>query len=257
MSHACIEMPTQGISAHRGENRIHPENTLPAFREAIRAGAQQIEMDVYLTDHGDLVVIHDSTVDRTTDGTGDLREMTLDEIKSLDAGSWKDPRFAGERIPTLEEALAIMPRNVWLNLHLKGGRALGEAVATMVIEQGRMHQAFLAANRQAAEGARSVDEGILICNMERRGGDVARYIDETIAHGYAFIQLHHRHTMPAPEQMQRLKDAGVRVNYYGTDDPGALEALYDLGVDFVLTDNLLPMMERAKQLGIQTLNPVY
>lgn len=102
LSKTRFDMPSAGICSHRGENRTHPENTLAAFRESIRVGAHQIEWDIYLTDSGDLVVIHDPTVDRTTDGTGDIRKMPLSEIKQLDAGSWKSPRFAGERIPTLD-----------------------------------------------------------------------------------------------------------------------------------------------------------
>lgn len=246
-------MPERGVSSHRGENYAHPENTLAAFREAIRLGAHQIELDVHLTHFGDLVVIHDIDVSRTTDGEGDVREMTLEEIKALDAGLWKNPRFMGERIPTLEEALEIMPRTVWLNIHLKGGYELGAAVAKTVLRHGREHQAFLAAERDAANGARSVFEDILICNMERQGGDVERYIADTIEHGDAFIQLHHRHQPPTPEQIQRLKNAGVRINYFGTNDPDELEWLYELGIDFPLVDDLAPMMERAKELGVEPL----
>lgn len=251
-----IALPERGISSHRGSNHTHPENTLPAFQEAIRAGAHQIELDVYLTDHGDLVVIHDRTVDRTSDGRGDVRQMTLAEIRRLDAGSWKDERFAGVRIPTLDEALEIMPHNVWLNLHLKGGYELGSAVAKKVLEHRRAYQAFLAAGRDAANGARSVFAEILICNMTRRA-DLDRYVEETIQHGDAFIQFRGRDGMPTPAQIHRLKEAGVRINYFGTNDPEELERLYELGIQFPLVDDLHPMMERAEQLGIPRLDPVF
>ncbi|MDE0013634.1 MAG: glycerophosphodiester phosphodiesterase family protein, partial [Candidatus Poribacteria bacterium] len=90
------------LLAHRGLVRHAPENTLPGFATAIELGLS-LELDVYQTSDKHLVVIHDETVDRTTNGTGKVINMTLAEIRKLDAGSWFDPRFAGEKIPTLEE----------------------------------------------------------------------------------------------------------------------------------------------------------
>ncbi|MEM8638441.1 MAG: glycerophosphodiester phosphodiesterase family protein [Cyanobacteria bacterium P01_G01_bin.54] len=91
--------------AHRGVSAIAPENTLAAFRQAIALGADGIEFDVQRSQEGALVVFHDATLERTTDGQGPLREQTLTELKRLDAGSWFDPQFASERIPTLVEVL--------------------------------------------------------------------------------------------------------------------------------------------------------
>ncbi len=114
-------MPTRGICAHRGASDTHPENTIAAFREAIRLGAQMIEFDVALSKDGELVLMHDRTIDRTTNGSGRPEDWLLADLKKLDAGSWKNSRFEGERIPTLGEALDVMPGNIWLNVHLKGG----------------------------------------------------------------------------------------------------------------------------------------
>ena len=108
-----IVMPTRGICAHRGASVSHPENTLPAFAEAIRLGVHQIEFDVYLTKDKQCVVIHDGTFDRTTNGSGKVSELTLAEIRRLDAGSWKDPRFAGVKVPTLRETLRITFPRAW------------------------------------------------------------------------------------------------------------------------------------------------
>ena len=92
--------------AHRGDWRVAPENSLAAFRAAIAQGADGIEMDSELTADGQLVLMHDDTVDRTTNGKGRVAEMTLAEIRKLDAGAWFDSAFRGERIPTLEELAA-------------------------------------------------------------------------------------------------------------------------------------------------------
>lgn len=95
------------IIAHRGEHRAHPENTLPAFQAAIDAGADYFELDVRTTSDGRLVLMHDRKVDRTTNGTGAVREMTFDQIRALDAGAKFSPQFAGTKVPSFEEALAL------------------------------------------------------------------------------------------------------------------------------------------------------
>jgi glycerophosphoryl diester phosphodiesterase len=95
------------VIAHRGEHRAHPENTLPAFQAAIDAGADSFELDVRTTSDGRLVLMHDARVDRTTNGSGAVRAMTFDQIRALDAGAKFSPRFAGAKVPSFEEALAL------------------------------------------------------------------------------------------------------------------------------------------------------
>ena len=110
------------IFAHRGSKGTHPENTLASFKEAVRVGSDGIELDVHLTKDGHLVVIHDETVDRTTNGTGEIRNLTLAEIKAMDAGGWFHNKYAGEKIPTLEEVLLLLTElgfNGQLNIELK------------------------------------------------------------------------------------------------------------------------------------------
>ena len=95
------------VIAHRGEHRAHPENTLPAFQAAIDAGADSFELDVRTTSDGRLVLMHDARVDRTTNGSGAVLAMTFDQIRALDAGAKFSPRFAGAKVPSFEEALAL------------------------------------------------------------------------------------------------------------------------------------------------------
>ncbi len=106
---------------HRGTVRFAPENTLAAFRKAIELGLDLIEMDVRETKDGHLVIMHDATVDRTTNGKGQVAELTLAEIKRLDAGSWFSPQFAGERVPTLDEALAALAGRALPDIDFKAG----------------------------------------------------------------------------------------------------------------------------------------
>lgn len=252
-----IVMPTRGISAHRGASATHPENTLAAFREAIHHGVHQIEFDIRMTKDGHIVLMHDATVDRTTDGKGPVTELTLEQVRSLDAGSWKGAQFAGERVPTFQETLQMMPVNIWLNVHTYGDPALAEAATREIIRQKRTHQAFLAIGHRGADVARRVYPDILICNMQRQGENVPRYAAETIERGDAFIQILSRQGIDWPDQIRALKQAGVRINYCCTNDPDTLDPLFKAGVDFPLVDDAGNMMEAARRLGIEPWKPVY
>ena len=108
------------VIAHRGDTAAAPENTLAAFAAAIDAGADGIELDVHPSRDGALVVHHDHYLDRTTNGAGLVSDHTLAELRALDAGAWFDGRFAGERIPTLEDVLSLAAGRVRLEIELKG-----------------------------------------------------------------------------------------------------------------------------------------
>lgn len=109
------------VAGHRGWPDRYPENTLESFRAALELGVDQLEFDVRVTKDNQLVVIHDHIVDRTTDGTGWVREKTLQELKALDAGSYKGPQFQGCRIPTLQELLELVKdhETITLDVELK------------------------------------------------------------------------------------------------------------------------------------------
>jgi glycerophosphoryl diester phosphodiesterase len=110
------------IYAHRGASGYAPENTMAAFREALRLGADGIELDVQLTRDGEAVVLHDHTIDRTSNGRGWLKDFTLAELRQYDFGSWFDSAFRGEPLPTLDETLAwLAPTALRLNIEIKNG----------------------------------------------------------------------------------------------------------------------------------------
>jgi len=133
------------IIAHRGASGYAPENTIAAFRTAVEMGAAFIETDLHLTRDARFVAIHDSTLQRTTNGSGAVRDFTLAELKELDAGRWFDHAFIGEHIPTLEEVLTFgRDHDVLIYLELKYDVAWG------------MHHALAAALREAGDVARSI-----------------------------------------------------------------------------------------------------
>ena len=229
------ELPQGGFSAHRGENARYPENTLPAFQEALRLGAQQIEFDVSRTKDGHLIIMHDLTVDRTTNGSGLVSEMTLEEIRKLDAGIKKDAKFADTKVPTFEEVMDMLPENIWINIHMKSDETAAVMVAKFIVEKNRTHQAFIACTQVSAEAVRKAYPQVMLCNMERRGGDISRYVRETIELKYQFIQLLQ---LCSPEEMQQLKSAGVKVNFCCVQAPEHGRQLFEAGVDFILVDDL-------------------
>lgn len=132
------------ILGHRGASGHAPENTLASFRMAFALRADGLELDVHQTKDGSLVVCHDAKVDRTTNGHGEIGEMTLAEIKQLDAGIWFGEAFKGERIPTLEEVFAMAPLDALLNIEVKAGSRglypLERRLTNAILSSGRTQQ---------------------------------------------------------------------------------------------------------------------
>lgn len=123
------------LIAHRGAAKYAPENTLIACRKAKELGALWVEFDVMLTADGHAIIMHDETVDRTTTGQGKVKHLTLEQIKQLDAGCWFAPEFAGERVPTLDEWLALCAElGLGINIELKEKSAYAHRVAQRVHE---------------------------------------------------------------------------------------------------------------------------
>jgi glycerophosphoryl diester phosphodiesterase len=125
------DKPKPYLMAHRGNRVACPENTLIAFQRAIEEGADILETDLHLTADGVFVCIHDGTVDRTTDGSGEVADMSLDELKALSA-SYGRPEFAAERVPTLAELADLLPADVALALELKSDRFLESQVCQVL-----------------------------------------------------------------------------------------------------------------------------
>ncbi len=251
-----FSLPDRGLCAHRGAMKTHPENTIPAFRAAVEAGAQMIEFDVWLTKDHKMVVLHDATVDRTTNGKGKVSDLTLADIKKLDAGSWMASEFAGIRIPTLQKVLKEMPYNIWLNIHIKGDGKLPLMAARMIKKQGRLHQAFLACNATAARQAGNAVPGILICNMERQDSP-REYVKGTLRTKTDFIQLTKSDYPEFANDVKLLKENGIRINYFGTDSPEMIKMLFNTGVDFPLVNDISGLSGIFGVFGLRPVQPVF
>ena len=170
------------IIAHRGASSERPECTLAAIRRAIEVGATAVEMDVRTSKDGVLFLLHDTTLERTTDGKGNDAAMTIDELKQLDAGSWFDPDYENERIPTLREALTACRRKIAPVLDLKEqGKAYAKQVAAEVREFGEPARTIV--------GVRSVAQ--------------ARQIRELLP------EARQLGLIPNPDSIEPFADAGV------------------------------------------------
>ena len=246
----------KGLCAHRGDQGVAPESTIPAFVAAVKSGAQQVEFDVQKTSDGKLVVIHDLWVDRTTTGKGFVKDLTFDEIRSLDAGIKFDPSFAGTKVPTLEETLDCFPKNVILNIHLKTGAGVAAETTKVVVDKGRVLQSIISfETKEELDQARAVCPTIKVNYVTGEAGDKLKaVIQKAIEWKCDFIQF----TNYDKEDVAVLHNAGVSINFFGTDDPEKIKSLLQDGIDFPLVDRFSEDWAKGdgfKGLGVELNNP--
>jgi glycerophosphoryl diester phosphodiesterase len=227
--------------AHRGACAHAPENTIEAFQMAFEQGAKLIEFDVKLSADKNVVVIHDQTVDRTTNGKGKVNQLTLPEIKKLDAGSWFDGRFSGVKVPTLDEVFEILGKKLFMNVELTNYAtpwdALVERVASSVkkygMERSVLFSSFYPTNLiRAKRLLPDVPRGQLVFPgkagwWQRRWGGLidvqanhpytSDVTSDSVAQAHRHNRLVHVWTANKPEDMRRLCDLGV--DGFFTDDP--------------------------------------
>jgi len=238
--------------AHRGDNKAAPENTLPAIKSAVAKGAHMIEFDVQMTKDGELVIMHDGDVRRTTNGEGKIADLTFAEIRKLDAGAWFDVKFAGTQVPTPREVLEVIPHAILCNVHLKKGPGLGTKTAELIKEMGRLDHCVLACDAVQADEAKTVSPEAKICNMERQGRDRKAYVDTTIERKADFIQmLTAQGADGLAEDIKRLHDHGVKVNWFSAQDETLIKTLAADGIDYILTDNLDLCLKVLGELGVK------
>jgi glycerophosphoryl diester phosphodiesterase len=144
------------LIAHRGASGYCPENTIPSFKKAVKMGAEMIELDVQMTKDGEIVVFHDFTVERTSDGKGFIKDLTLEYLKTLDAGKWFNKDFSGTKISTLKEVFEIIPSTIIVNVELK---KLGIDQRNMT---NSVYQVVKDANRQDSVIYSSFDHHLLL-----------------------------------------------------------------------------------------------
>ena len=246
------------IEAHRGYSALAPENTLASFQAAIEAGVDRIELDVYASKDGHAVVIHDGTVDRTTNGTGAVKEMTLSELKKLDAGSWKDSRFGKERIPAFSELLDLAKGRVMVDIDLKDADAIVPMVQDLKERDMLFDAIVTGTSSEDIQKIRKV-EPALVAFFERsdelkklhEAGQKQEFIRAAIrlaceiqAPGFNFD-----HNTLSPEFVREAHLRGLYVMAWTVNEPQRMEELMDWGVDTIMTDRPVDVKKIVERRG--------
>ena len=229
------------VVAHRGFSGISPENTLAAFTAASDAG-HWIELDVTLCKTGEIIVIHDDTVDRTTNGTGEVADLTWAELQMLDAGSWFGAEFAGEPVPSLEQVFAAVPKSMFILVELKTDddkASLPKAVAAAIQRAGRDEQVMVISfDPFMLEQLRLAAPALL------RGQLVGDYIDSDLV----WYKKSGRQNLVMTDRVQQ--DAVLWQHDILTSS--IVQAMTELGYPvFAWTVNRPADIQRMKELGIQ------
>ena len=245
--------PLPLIIAHRGDQSAAPENTLAAFQSALASGADGVELDVRLTLDGQLVVFHDRRLDRTSNGSGQVSQHTLAEVKSLDVGSWFSLKFQRETTPTLDEVFETLPHdflvNVEMKVVLKGMKLIAQRVAETILRHQRLDSTLVASFNPMA-----------LCYLKG--------IEPRIARGYIWS---HRHPLPirarwfgplvqaqwydpangtyCPRLHRRLHRQGKRVLAWDVDFDGDFRMMASARLDAVVTNRVEMMVTRKRELA--------
>lgn len=236
------------VVAHRGCSGKYPESTEIAFRKALELDVDMIECDVHLAKDESLIVIHDPTVDRTSDGSGKIDQMTLPQIKELDAGSWFREEFSGQHFLTLQEALDLTGGKVRLNVHIKAYEHDRERVVALTVQElERRHllrQAFVASDVASIAVVKRIQHALDVCNLSTQPTDT--YIPRSLAVGCRILQ-------PGNEQVDRkfVEEAhryGMEVNPFYADDIQEMCRLIECGVDGILTNYPERLLELRESL---------
>lgn len=224
------------VFGHRGANAYAPMNTLPAFEMAADQGAVGVELDVHRSKDGHVVLMHDFTIDATTNGAGIVTEMTLSQLKELDAGSWKDERFTGIPIPTLDEVFEAVGDRLFINVEIKS-KSIGtdgvEALVAKKIQQFGMKDRVIVSsfNPLAVRRFKRVMPDVLTGYLT--APDMPFFTD--------WFALGMRYDAYHPDQ--KMIDAALIhkhrnhfVNTWTVNDADRAKALRDLGVNVIITD---------------------
>lgn len=230
------------IIAHRGYSARAPENTLAAVTLAIEAGADSVEWDVHVAACGTPVLFHDVSLGRTSNGAGTVRRRTLGQLQALDAGSWFSPDFAGEKIPSLAQALeAAKGRVRRMYVEVKGYRELEDLdrMVSIVRQADAMADTvFISLDWGILDRIRgqepSVALGFIVDDAARFEEAVTRTLDD----GNAFLDASHRLLLERPELATAARQRGVELGTWTVDDPGEATALVEMGVTRLTTNQV-------------------
>jgi len=228
------------VTSHRGAGSLEPENTLRAIRRAIALGVDQIEIDVQLTKDGHLILMHDPTVDRTTNGSGKIAELTYAEIRRLDAGS-------GECVPTLDEALALINDKVILQIELKG-KGTAQPTVSAVMNAGKEdHVVLTSFMHQELKDAHRLNPRLRLGALwGRLPVDVMQQTKQLDVEA-----LHIWHEFVDQHLVTEAHAHGLLVRAWNTSKEEDMRRLITLGVDAIGSDRPDVLIAVCRQAGVR------
>ena len=251
---SCLE-----IIAHRGASHEAPENTVAAVRQAWKQSSDAVEIDIHLSRDGQIVVMHDATAERTAGDERKISEMSLDEIRALDAGTWKNREYAGEKVPLLDEILALIPPGKRLYIEVKCGREIvpelvcaleragkpGREVCIISFDWDLLRELKKQIPQYEAFWIRGYDANI---GIEEAYREFIKRCRDADLDG---IDLSHAWPLDA-RWMKEFREAGLKVLAWTVDDPVVARRLTELGVDGITTNRpgwLRDQLDQPDQLG--------
>jgi glycerophosphoryl diester phosphodiesterase len=241
------------IVAHRGNSGPLPENTLIAVTSAIDLGVDMVEVDVRLTKDGIPVLMHEDRVDDTTTGTGFVKDFTWEELRALDAGSWRGAEFADQSVCSLEDILDLAVERVALNLDVKVPEA-AEPTAVAVMEAGASGNVVISGcNESCVRKVRDIDNGIsTLLNLDDRlvgidSADAPSAAHESVgaARELGAIAINVPHELVDAELVERAKTVDISVWAFTVDDEDRFSECIDTGVASITTNwpgRMLPIL---------------
>ncbi|MBA4601198.1 glycerophosphodiester phosphodiesterase [Thermoactinomyces mirandus] len=226
------------VFAHRGFSGIAPENTMAAFEKALEAQADGIELDVHLSRDGELIVMHDEKVDRTTNGSGWIKDLTLAELKQLDNGSWFGKDYENETVPTLAEVLELVgDSDLAVNIELKNTIIPYPGLEQKVI---REVERFQMQDRVILSSFRHDSLQLVkkICPAMQVGALYAcGMVDPWVYAGYLGVDAIHPHYLAATEEIVAgCHRHGIRVRPYTVNEEEDMKCLISAGADAIITN---------------------
>lgn len=254
-------MKTPRNIAHRGASGYCPENTMVAFRKGIELGANGFETDVQMTQDGELILMHDFTIDRTTTGAGYVRDLTLQDIKQYDAGSWFGESFSGEKVPTLDDLFElIVGTDILLNIELKNTlvpyEGMEQKVIDCILKYNMLDNVIISTfNHKSLVRCKEINEkvqtGVLYFDFLYESWKYSKGIRADVLHPW-FRTIE-------DNLVQHANDYGLKVNTWTVDDQDDMTRFIRLGVDGIITnypDRLSELLEQADKNDDATLGGV-
>jgi glycerophosphoryl diester phosphodiesterase len=225
------------IVGHRGNARHAPENTRVSFMQAIEAGAAIVEMDTRLSRDGQIVLMHDDTVDRTTSGCGRVVDLTVQQLSQLDAGSWKAPKYRGEPVPTLTHVAEVCRGKAVMMLDLKCP-GQGSALARWIDATNYPVDQLILAPWELGEGT-ELRRHLATCEMvligETRVDEATAWLSQLRRAGFTGVSVDHQ--VLTWSLVEAARALGMKVYTWTVNDVADLQRVCGMGVDGIITDD--------------------